>query len=203
MAAHEAALPGVDVVFGLEGTSLPSDHAEALARSVEEWLPWLTQEPAAGIHPLKTAPTSQGLVLVARRARLLLRVPGHRAEASLALAGRRLPVGAGLTTGRGAARELTPSSTLYAARVSSDAKDERAFEDEVSGWLATSGVRCKCIAGRARALGVGGGVRSAFGLALHGLAPEDSLRIQSEGIGPHRHLGCGIFLPHKAIALGD
>lgn len=203
MAAREPAPLGIDVVFGLEGTSLPSDHAEALARSVAEWLPWLPEDPTAGIHPLKTAPTSQGMVLVARRARLLLRVPGHRAEASLALAGHRLPVGAGLTTGRGTARALVPSSTLYAARVSSDAKEERAFEEEVARWLARAEVRCKCIAGRARPLAIGGGMRSAFGLALHGLAPEDSLRIQSEGLGPHRHLGCGIFVPHKTIALSN
>ena len=54
---HDEAKPGVDVVFGLGGTSLPHDHAEALARAVAVWLPWLADEPSAGIHPLRTAPT--------------------------------------------------------------------------------------------------------------------------------------------------
>lgn len=203
MAEREQAPPGVDVIFRLEGTSLPSDHAEALARAVAKWLPWLADEPAAGIHPLRTAPTTGGMVLLARRARLLLRMPAHRVEASLALSGRTLDVGEGLSTGSGEARELSPSSTLYSGRVASEAPDERAFHEEVAGWLESAGVRCELISGRARRLAVGGRAIAAFGLALHGLAPGDSLRIQSEGIGPHRRLGCGIFVPHKAIAVSD
>ncbi|PIV74684.1 MAG: hypothetical protein COW56_04530, partial [Rhodocyclales bacterium CG17_big_fil_post_rev_8_21_14_2_50_68_7] len=39
-----------------------------------------------------------------------------------------------------------------------------------------------------------------FGLMLHGLSPEDSLRMQSSGLGTNRTLGCGIFIPHKSIA---
>lgn len=200
---REPGATGVDMVFALEGTRLPSDHADALARAVAGWLPWLADEPAAGIHPLKTAPTGNGEVLLARRARLLLRVPGHRAQASLALAGRSLDVGEGLSTGRGAMRELVPSSTLYADRVASDAPDERGFQDEVAGWLAQAGVRCAFISGRARRFAPVGRTLRAFGLALHGLSPEESIRVQSEGFGPHRTLGCGIFVPHKAISLQD
>ena len=98
---HDEAKPGVDVVFGLGGTSLPHDHAEALARAVAVWLPWLADEPSAGIHPLRTAPTTQGMVLLARRARMTLRVPAHRAEASLGLSEKRLEVGEGLAIGGG------------------------------------------------------------------------------------------------------
>ncbi len=200
---REPGTTGVDVVFALEGTRLPSEHADALARAVALWLPWLADEPTAGIHPLKTAPTGNGEVLLARRARLLLRVPGHRAQASLALAGRALDVGQGLQTGRGATRELVPSPTLYAGRVSSDAPDERAFQDEVAGWLAGAGVRCSFISGRMRRFAAGDRTHAAFGLALHGLSPDDSIRVQSEGIGGHRTLGCGVFVPHKAISLQE
>jgi CRISPR-associated protein Cas6 len=37
-----------------------------------------------------------------------------------------------------------------------------------------------------------------FSLMLHALAPEDSLRMQAAGLGTARHLGCGIFVPHKS-----
>jgi hypothetical protein len=31
-----------------------------------------------------------------------------------------------------------------------------------------------------------------------------SVMLQEKGIGPHRHLGCGIFIPHKGIkAVGE
>ena len=200
---HDEAKPVVDVVFGLEGTSLPSDHAEALALAVAVWLPWLADEPASGIHPLRTAPTTQGMVLLARRARLTLRVPGHRAEASLALGEKRLDVGEGLRIGDGAVKALAPSPTLYSGRTASAARDERAFHDEVAGWLDAAGVRCEFISGRPRSFAVSGHEVRAYGLALHGLTPADSLKVQAEGFGPHRRLGCGIFVPHKAIALPD
>jgi hypothetical protein len=35
---------------------------------------------------------------------------------------------------------------------------------------------------------------------LHGLAEADSLAVQCAGMGPARHLGCGLFVPHKGVA---
>ncbi len=200
---HDEAKPGVDVVFGLGGTSLPHDHAEALALAVAVWLPWLEDEPSAGIHPLRTAPTTQGMVLLARRARLTLRVPAHRAAASLGLSEKRLEVGEGLAIGGGEVKAFVPSPTLYSGRVATTARDDRAFHDEVARWLDAVGVHGEIISGRPRRLAAGGQEVLAYGLALHGLSPADSVRVQGEGLGPHRRLGCGIFVPHKAIAVSD
>ena len=44
------------------------------------------------------------------------------------------------------------------------------------------------------------GVVVGFSLMLHGLSPADSLTVQRVGIGPHRALGCGLFVPHKSAA---
>ena len=46
----------VDVVFPLEGTHLPRDHAWPLARALGAVLPWLAAEPLAGFHPVKVVP---------------------------------------------------------------------------------------------------------------------------------------------------
>jgi hypothetical protein len=43
-------------------------------------------------------------------------------------------------------------------------------------------------------------VIAGFSLMLHGLSVADSLRVQRAGIGPHRLLGCGIFVPHRSAA---
>jgi len=67
-------------------------------------------------------------------------------------------------------------------------------------WLKDLGVRCEFISGRARSTNVGDRQITGYGLALHGLAPADSLLVQGEGMGTERRLGCGIFVPHKAIA---
>ena len=36
-------------------------------------------------------------------------------------------------------------------------------------------------------------------LMLADLTLEESLRLQQQGLGTHRHMGCGIFIPHKGI----
>ena len=62
-------------------------------------------------------------------------------------------------------------------------------------------LRCEFISGRARTVVAEGREIAGYGLALHGLAPADSLRVQREGMGGERQLGCGIFVPHKSIAI--
>jgi len=132
----------------------------------------------------------------------VLRVPARRTADGLALAGCALAVAENrLTVGPGVARPLVPSATLYAHRVVTGARDERAFNDDVVHWRAETGVGGEFISGRARRFVAGGREKLGFGLALHGLAPGDSLRVQVSGMGSDRQLGCGIFVPHKTIAI--
>jgi hypothetical protein len=35
---------------------------------------------------------------------------------------------------------------------------------------------------------------------LSGLNAAQSLRVLRQGVGPHRLLGCGLFVPHKSAA---
>ncbi|MEP7183117.1 MAG: type I-MYXAN CRISPR-associated protein Cas6/Cmx6 [Betaproteobacteria bacterium] len=199
MAVADASV--VDVLFELAATSLFADHADALAHAVARWLPWFDTEPAAGIHPLRAAATSQGMVVLARRARLVLRVPASRAADCRTLCGRMLDVaGSAVDVGAASERPLAPSATLYARRVAAATDDERAFHEVVARWLAETGVRCEFISGRPHRFAAGAREVVGFGLALHGLSPADSIRVQSAGMGGDRRLGCGIFVPHKAIA---
>ncbi len=206
-AACAAFLPGsadaavLDLAFALSGSTLPADHADALARAVVRWLPWFADEPAAGIHPLRAATTTHGMLVIAHRTKLVLRLPASRSAASRALCGRSLAIG-GETVAVGTATErpLRPSDTLYSHRVVTGAADERGFHDDVGQWLATTDIRCDFIAGRPRRLVASGREILGFALALHGLTPRDSVRLQAAGMGEARRLGCGIFVPHKAIA---
>lgn len=191
----------VDVSFELSGRHVPADPAAALALAVTAALPWFASEPCAGIHPLRAAPSTHGTLVLARRARLVLRVPEARATQALALAGRRLDLqGEPVTVGAGHPKALAPCATLFAQRVATGARDERDFHEAVVRRLAELGVRCELISGRARSVRGEGREVVGYALALHGLAPADSLRVQAEGIGGERRLGFGIFVPHKAIA---
>jgi CRISPR-associated protein Cas6 len=84
--------------------------------------------------------------------------------------------------------------------VASDAGDAQAFEAEVPKLLSALRVDCEFISGRRRQASAGGREIAGFALALHGLTPADSLRVQSLGIGGERRLGWGVFVPAKSIA---
>ena len=191
----------VDVVFEIAGASVPAEHAWPLWRALVERLPWLEREVGVGVHPLRTAPTGYGVALLARRARLVLRVRRDLVEPTLALAGSTLDVaGSALAVGAGGARPLHAWATLHARQVATGAGDAAAFQDDVTRQLAAMSIDCECISGRRRSFVAGGREIVGYSLVLHGVRPTDSLRVQSEGIGADRALGCGIFVPHKSIA---
>jgi len=189
----------VDVVFGLEGGSVPSEYAWQLWCEVRLRLPWLADEAGAGVHPLKTSPGGPGLALLARRTKLVLRVPERRLADARALAGCTLALGDGLVVSGGEAKPLSPWHTLHAQAVATAVADEAAFGDEIGRWLRARSFGCEFITGRRRTQRAGDRVIAGYGVVLHGVKPADSLTLQAEGMGEERGLGWGLFVPHKSI----
>ena len=54
--------------------------------------------------------------------------------------------------------------------------------------------------GRAQHLAAIAGPVHGYSLMLHGLKRAESVSIQETGLGLHRLLGCGNFIPHKSVA---
>jgi len=197
-APHEDA---VDVVFPLGGQTLPRDHAQALQLALCAQFPWLSAEALAGVHSVKLIPGAGDPALLSRRARLLLRVGAHRAEELMAVTGVDLDVnGHRLRLSAPHLRELQPHSTLYAYKVASESGDEVALMAALELELAALGVGGERVCGKRQPMVVSGGALDTFSLMLHALPPAQSLRLQQYGLGPHRLLGCGIFVPHKSAA---
>jgi len=197
----------VDLVFPLTGRSVPRDFAQPLHAALQQELPWLAQEARAGIHPLKLVQgSSAGPVgLLSPRTRLLLRLPRERVAAARALAGQTLSVQEhAVQLGEPHERELLPHATLYAYAVAAAGEDEAAFMQTVAGELQALGVRTQTVCGKRGGRPFEGRTLTTFSLMLHALSPADSLRMQEQGLGPHRLLGCGVFVPHKsAAAVGE
>ncbi len=201
---HPAAPPAVDIVFDLAGTALPADYAWPLLEAIGVHLPWLRDDPYAGVHPLRTAPSTHDEVLLPQRAKLTLRVGVARADDALRLAHTRLAVGERtLAVGAGKPRAIAVSATVAAQRVASTAGDAAAFEAEASELIAGLRIAAHLIAGRPRRGAAGARTITGYAVTLHGLRGEDSLRIQYEGLGGERNLGWGLFVPAKAIALAS
>jgi hypothetical protein len=85
-----------------------------------------------------------------------------------------------------------------------DADDEIEFLERCTSLLAARGMKPQLITGKARELRTAQSVLRGFSLMLHGLGAADSLAVQEDGLGAHRALGCGLFVPHKSVvAVGD
>lgn len=191
----------VDVVFPADGRSLPRDHALALAQALGEKLSWFASEPFAGVHPVKVVQGNDAHALLSQRARLLIRVPRDRVVSLATLAGQALNVGGcELLLGTPHSRDLLAHATLYAHAVAAVNSDELAFLESVADELKALQVRAHCVCGKRRRMAFEGRELDTFSLMLHGLTAEHSLRLQQHGVGRHRLLGCGIFVPHKSAA---
>lgn len=191
----------VDVAFPLAGGPMPHAYREALHRALALACPWLAQVAGAAVHPLKLSTGGGGAALLSGRTRLVLRLPPDKAEQARGLQGTRLGLGLGeaeLRLGAPVLRPVLPWGTLYAHLVVSAAGDEAGFMAAVALELQGLGVRGRAICGRRQAWAAEG--LAGHGLMVDGLSAADSLRLQRHGLGSHRHLGCGVFVPHKSAA---
>jgi CRISPR-associated protein Cas6 len=191
----------VDVVFPVEGSTLPRDHAQGLLDALCTQWPWLKTEAHSGVHNIKLVQGLSTQAMLSRRTKLLLRVPTHRAPELLGTTAVELFVaGQSVSLGAPHRRELLAHTTLYAYNVAATSEDEVAFMAEVTKELTELGIGGERVCGKSHQLTIDGNPVNTFSLMLHALAPEHSLRVQCHGIGPHRLLGCGIFIPHKSAA---
>jgi CRISPR-associated protein Cas6 len=198
----EASTVMVDVVFSLEEGTFSDDYADALSLAVRRALPWFDDEPEAGILPLSgVAHGNNGVCFVGRRSRLALRLPIHRSASADSLAGTRLDLdGSWLTLGKSSMRPLFPArGVVYSHLVSVGADDEIEFLAICTSLLAERGLKPQLISGKAHELRKGKETVRGFSLMLHGLAAAESLAVQESGLGTHRTLGCGLFIPHKSV----
>ena len=192
----------VELAFGLHGSSLPTVHRRALADAVLSVLPWLADEPAAGLHCQHLVDNPQGDPLVSGRTRLVLRLPRTRVTAARALEGTTLRLGPALVGINAGARlrELLPWSTLYAASVASPQPAETDFLADVSQALLALGITARPLCGRHRPLTDAGAPWLGYSLMLDGLSTDHARLLMRHGLGPHRLWGCGVFIPHKSAA---
>ena len=190
----------IEYAYAVSGTSLGHDYPRGLYEALRALAPWLDDEPLAAVHPLRGLTPCGKALLVGGRTRLTLRVPESCSDACEVLQERTLALPTPLRLGRASRRSLLAHPVLHAKLVVTGADDESSFLADVEGALAGLALDCEVIVGRRGELVSGDERIIGFSLMLHGLSAEDSLTAQAHGIGLHRKLGCGVFVPHKSVA---
>jgi CRISPR-associated protein Cas6 len=202
----------IDLAFAIKCPTLPIDHAYELSQRLHEELPWLGEEPQAGIHLIHGAASGNGwyrpdetagaLLHLSRRARMRLRLPRHRLEDADALSGRILDVGGhALEVGKSELHRLNPLPTLFSRYViTREAAAEEEFLQTALERLKQLDIDArKLLCGITHALNFPDGPLFTRSLMIADLTPEHSIRLQQAGLGEGRKIGCGLFIPHKGI----
>jgi len=191
----------VDAVFPIKGETLPRDHAQSLRQFLCSRWPWLGTDELAAIHPIKVVQGNDDQALLSQRARLVLRIAACRSDELLSLTPMELNVaGHCVQLGQPHLRPLQANSTLYAYKVAVGDGDETRFMAEIERELRALEIGGERVCGKRQRMTVQGAMLDTFSLMLHSLPAQQSLRLQQHGLGPHRLLGCGIFVAHKSAA---
>ncbi len=205
----------VDLVYHISCKCLPLDHAYGFSTAVRAALPWIDDEAQAGIHLIHGAESGNGwmrpedagnaLLHLSRRSRMTLRLPKHRIGDAQQLTGQTLDVdGYSLEVGPSKVKLFSTLATQFARYVAVPEgiarDDEAAFMTAAAEQLRTLNIRVrKLLCGRAHTLQHPDGDLYTRSIMLADLDVEEAIVLQQHGIGAHRKMGCGLFIPHKGI----
>jgi CRISPR-associated protein Cas6 len=202
----------IDVLFSIDCREIPVDHAHELSQAVLKALPWLREEQRAGVHLIHVAASQNGwerpahgegqMLCLSKRTKFTLRVPSERLREAESLSGATLDLnGHRLTVGKFKTRRLSKLGTIFSRYVvCHPGEAEQDFLHRMVGELRAMGIPVKkALCGKETALAHPDGAIHTRSLMLADLTPEHSLQLQRYGLGPHRLMGCGIFIPHKGI----
>jgi len=208
----------VDLIFPASGSAIPRDHGYSLYGAVSRIVPSIHQSKEIGIFPMRGTPAGDGTLLLNARSALRVRVPAPRLPELLALAGKALELdGHRLRLGVPHVAALNPAPVLSSSLVLIKLADKgdpaaggivtpdaflaaasrKLAEMEIQATPGLQKIRTGPRAGQAcrRVLRVKDQTHVGFAAIVQGLTADESLRLQVEGLGGRRLMGCGLFLP--------
>lgn len=203
----------LDLLFNIKCREIPVDHAHALSVELKNILPVIEEDERICVHTIHVAGSQNGWerpefstesrILLSNRTKMTLRVPKELAEeieksldgASIQLEECQIKIGSAKR------KPLSKQGTIFSRYVQCGLdEEEMAFMQRMIDELKTRGIRIKkALCGKTTLLHTPDGPVATRSLMLAELSTEDSIRLQQQGLGPGREMGCGIFIPHKGI----
>lgn len=197
-----------DVAFALDCKILPSDHAWALSQAISTALPWFKELETTGLHLIHVAESGNGwqrpddFLYLSKRTKLQLRIPADYLSQVQTLCGQVFDINGYLMTIKECSiKKLSPSPVLFSRYVlANEQQSEEEFVKTALQEVRNLGIHCrKILAGLSHHFQTPQDILFTRSLMLADLTPEDSLLLQIKGLGNHKILGFGLFVPHKDI----
>ncbi len=202
----------VDLSFKVSCKQIRLDHAQALTNAICDLLPWFRDEPQAAVHHIYIPQSGNGwlcsdsdeVIQLSRRTRLKIRIPHNRCAEVREISGKTISIaGNQLTFGSAETFLLSTITTLVARHVyiPDTEDDEQAFLQQAQQQINHLGIQVrKMLCGKAHRLDMPAGLIKTRSLMVADISPEESIKLQEQGIGDYYHYGLGIFIPQKGIA---
>lgn len=201
-----------DAVFAIHAKVLPIDHAYLLSQALLKHLPWLA-EVNAGIFDISVADGNgweqdeSGFYYPSKRSKLNIRIPQEKLESAQSLVGKTLNLAEYRID---ILKSLKPKlmsdiQTVFSKHIACDEaiSEERFLQTAFTQLQALNIQPKKMMAGLQRSISTPDGTIHTRSLMVANLRKVESVTLQEQGIGEHRLLGCGLFLPQKGVESVD
>jgi CRISPR-associated protein Cas6 len=201
-------MPVIDLAFELRGTSIPLDYGYDLFAALCRIVPSLHGDRRVGVHPIRGIRLEPRRLTLVRQSRLRLRLPSEEIAPYLALSGTRLDLaGSTLSVGIPRVESLRPAPDVASRLVTLGHHVEpELFGAAAHRQLSELGVAAElglvpssdpARPGQPvrRVIRIKGRRIIGYAVRITGLTGEESLTVQEQGLGSHRRMGCGVFLP--------
>lgn len=205
----------VDLVFPIIcHQAIPADHGYLVYSALSRLLPDTHQADGFGIHPIAGRQLDGRTLQLIGASRLAIRVDAYQIARFLPLAGKPLHLlDRLLRLGVPQIRPLIPAAALRSRLVTIKLTDAVGMECEAARATFQAAIGRKLqeleISAAAQATLLKRRTvrirdKEVFGyeVLIEGLAGDESLRLQERGLGGRRHMGCGIFVPMRALGTG-
>ncbi len=192
----------IDISFPvLAPAPIPADHGYHLYAAISRVLPDLHKSNGLGVHPIGGLHIGNRLLQLCRWSRLVLRASCDSISGLIRISGSQLTIwNTNLRIGVPQVLALRPAASLRSRLVTIKGfLDDAPFIDAVRRQLDSLGVSSNAFTtiGKRRTLRIKDKEIVGYELFLLGLSEGESIRVQEQGIGGRRHMGCGLFLPSE------
>ena len=191
----------IDVAFPLspqgDSARLPQDHGYIVYGGLCRLLSDLHGADWLAIHPLRGKPCGEGQLELDARSTLRLRITAESISQVLPLAQATLDVaGYRFSLGSPTVHQLTPARSLKSRLVTIKGFTEvEAFAAALGRQMEALGASGRVEIGRRRITRISDHQVVGFAVLLRDLRDDDSLLLQSHGLGGRQRMGCGVLVP--------
>ena len=192
----------IDLVFPIAGDKIEVAHGYLLYSAIVTVCPRLHDTESIGVHLIRGSYAGDGLLRIEDWSKLVIRMPESAINSFLCLAGKKIRLGLNeIFIGIPEINYLVPGVSLYAHLVTTkNGHDESRFKTEIAKQLLNIGVTCDTNTVKRKTFAIHGKQIVGYSLTVNSLSPSHSLKLQAQGLGGRRKMGCGIFLPAPAAS---